>query len=182
MNRVSAAALLITVTLATTHALAAWAPSKAPAVPEASGFVLIPKAAVPPTKLTVYKAVFDATRAADKPTQLLPALDMAGSELNALAVSGVPLRNARFVVVFHGPAMSGLLRDNGYRAKFGVANPNLSVISRLKKAGVNLYVCGQNLAFDGVDPGTLTPDVSIASDALIVLMAYQNRGYALLSF
>jgi intracellular sulfur oxidation DsrE/DsrF family protein len=182
MNRISAAALLIAVTLAATNAFAAWAPSKAPAIPEASGFVLIPKAAVPPTKETVYKAVFDATRAAEKPTQLLPALDMAGSELNALAVSGVPLRNARFVVAFHGPALVGLLRDAGYKSKFGIANPNLAVLSRLKKAGVKLYACGQNLAFDGVDPGTLTPDVSIASDALIVLMTYQNRGYALLSF
>jgi len=43
-----------------------------------------------------------------------------------------------------------------------------------------LFVCGQNLAFAQVDPKILTPSVSVASDASIVLMTYQNRGYALL--
>jgi len=33
-----------------------------------------------------------------------------------------------------------------------------------------------------VDPKTLSPDVAVASDALIVPMRYQNAGYALLSF
>ena len=37
-------------------------------------------------------------------------------------------------------------------------------------------------AFDKTDPKTLSSDVTIASDALIVLMTYQNNGYALMSF
>jgi intracellular sulfur oxidation DsrE/DsrF family protein len=45
-----------------------------------------------------------------------------------------------------------------------------------------MYVCGQNLAFEKIDPTTLAPEVAVASDALIVLMTYQNKGYALLSF
>lgn len=45
-----------------------------------------------------------------------------------------------------------------------------------------MFVCGQNLVSDKIDPKTLSPDVSVASDGLIVLMTYQNRGYALLSF
>ena len=128
------------------------------------------------------RAVFDATRAAEKPTQILPALNMVGSELNALGVSGVPVANAKFVVVFHGPALDGILDNKHYRAKFGVDNPNIDVIAQLKKAGTELFVCGQNLAFDHIDPVTLSPDVTIASDALIVIMTYQNNGYALLSF
>src|SRR4029453_11355258 len=128
------------------------------------------------------RAVFDATRAAEKPTQILPALNMVGSELNALGVSGVPVANAKFVVVFHGPALDGILDNKHYRAKFGMDNPNIDVIAQLKKAGTELFVCGQNLAFDHIDPATLSPDVTIASDALIVIMTYQNNGYALLSF
>jgi intracellular sulfur oxidation DsrE/DsrF family protein len=107
---------------------------------------------------------------------------MVGSELNALGASGVPLRNAQFVVVFHGAAMDGLLDESHYRARHGVGNPNLEVIAQLRRAGVQMFVCGQNLAADGVDPRSLTPDVRIASDALIVLMRYQNDGYAMLSF
>ena len=55
--------------------VAQWPTPKAPVVPEADGFVTIPKTAVPPDKGRVYKAIFDATRAADKPAGLLPALN-----------------------------------------------------------------------------------------------------------
>jgi len=92
------------------------------------------------------------------------------------------MKNAKFVVVFHGRTMDGILDDAHYRAKFGTANPNLAVIRKMKAIGVELYVCGQNLAAEKIDPATLTPDVRVAADALIVLMAYQNRGYAMLSF
>lgn len=161
---------------------AEWPSPQAAAIPEADGYVAIPNAALPPQKTRVYRAVFDATLAADKPTQLLPALNMAGSELNALAAGGVPLKNAKFVVVFHGVAIDGILDEAHYKAKFGVSNPNLKVIAEFKKAGTELFVCGQNLVFANIDPKTLTPDVTVASDALIVLMSYQNDGYALLSF
>jgi intracellular sulfur oxidation DsrE/DsrF family protein len=159
-----------------------WPTPRSPAIPEADGYAVIPDVAHAPGKHDVYRAIFDATRAADPHTAILPALNMAGSELNALAASDVPLENAKFVVVFHGQAVDGLLTDARYHAKYGVDNPNLAVLAALQKAGVELYVCGQQLAADGVDPSTLTPTVKIASDALLVLMTYQNKGYALLSF
>jgi intracellular sulfur oxidation DsrE/DsrF family protein len=176
--------LLVTATIsvAATRAAGEWPPPKAPVVPEADGYVVIPGAALTPQPSSTYHAIFDATRAADKPTGLVPALNMAGSEYNALGVAGTPLRNAKFVVVFHGDAMAGILDDAHYKARFGVANPNLSVIAELKKAGVELFVCGQNLAFEKIDPKTLTPNVTVASDALLVLMTYENKGYALISF
>jgi intracellular sulfur oxidation DsrE/DsrF family protein len=159
-----------------------WPAPSAPVIPEADGYVAIPNVAVPPAKKRVYRAVFDATRAAEKPKELLPALNMAGSELNALGVAGVPMRNAKFAVVFHGAAIDGILNEDRYKAKFGVSNPNLKVLAAMKRAGVELFVCGQNLAFEKIDPKTLCPDVTVASDALIVLITFQNNGYALLSF
>ena len=159
-----------------------WPAPKAMAIPQADGYVEIPNASVMPRPSRTYRAIFNATEAADRPSELLPALNNAGSELNILAGTGVPLRNAKFVVVFHGAALPALLDDAHYRVKFGVANPNLDVIREMKKAGVELYVCGQNLAFAHVDPRTLTPDVKVATDALIVLMHYQNDGYAVLEF
>jgi len=92
------------------------------------------------------------------------------------------LARARFVVVFHGAALDGILDDAHYKARFGVKNPNLKVLEELRHAGVKLFVCGPNLAFAGIDPSTLSPAVTVASDALIVLMTYQNDGYAVLSF
>jgi len=175
--------LLCASTFALAHAAggAHWGKPVAPAVPGASGYFDIPRAAVMPQKTRQYRAVFDATRFAS-PGELVPALDMAGSELNLLQATGVPLAQARFVVVFHGPAVEGILDDAHYRAKHHVGNPNLAVIRDLRKAGVRLFVCGQHLAAADIDPATLTPDVTVASDALIVLMTYQADGYALMSF
>src|SRR6266550_62122 len=75
-------------------AAAQWGQPQSPAVPEADGNVEIPNAALAPRKESTYRAIFDATRAADKPGQLLPALNMAGSELNALAAVAVPVQHA----------------------------------------------------------------------------------------
>ena len=86
------------------------------------------------------------------------------------------------MIVFHGPAVDGILDDAHYRAKYGRPNPNLNVLSELKKTGVAIYVCGQHLAAENIDPKTISPDVTVASDALIVLMEYENNGYALMSF
>jgi intracellular sulfur oxidation DsrE/DsrF family protein len=163
-------------------AFAAWPAPQAPAVSAADGYVVIPGAAVPPDPSRIYRVVWDATRAAEKPSQLLPALNMAGSELNAFEVTGVQAKNVKFVVVFHGDAMDGILNNEQYQAKFGVSNPNLAVLNQMKARGVEFFVCGQNVAFAGIDPATLSPLVKLASDALIVLMSYQNQGYALLSF
>jgi intracellular sulfur oxidation DsrE/DsrF family protein len=159
-----------------------WPQPKSPVVPEADGYVQIPKAALSPSKGSNYRAVFDATRAADRPSQLLPALNMAGSELNALAVAKVPLQVAKFAIVFHGPAVDGILDDAHYKAKFGINNPNLRAIAEMKKQGVEFFVCGQYLAAEKIDAKSLTPDVTLAADALLVLMQYQNKGYALMSF
>ena len=159
-----------------------WTAPKSPAIPQADGYVAIPNVALAPTKESKYQAVWDATRAADKPTQLLPVLNMAGSELNALAAANVPLQNAKFAIVFHGPAVDGILDDAHYKTKFGTENPNLKAIAEMKKQGVEFFVCGQYLAGEKIDPKSLTSDVTVAADALLVLMQYQNKGYALMSF
>ncbi|MDB5199787.1 MAG: sulfur reduction protein DsrE [Chitinophagaceae bacterium] len=162
--------------------LHATAQSDAAVIKEADGFTVIPNVAMPPDKKHVYRAIYDATKAAKQPSDLIPALNMAGSELNGLAVSNIPLTNAKFVIVFHGAAINGILDDEHYKSKFGISNPNLAVLSKLKKAGVKIFVCGQNLLGENIDPKTISKDVSVASDALIVLMTYQNNGYALMSF
>ena len=175
-------ATLLALALAPAIARADWPAAQSPAIPAASGAVFVQGAAVPPLPTRTYKAVVEATLAADKPTAVVPALDMAGSEYNTLAMWKVPLARMKMAVVFHGPAVDGLVKDEGYRDKFGVANPNLPLLAQLKQAGVRVYVCAQHLAASNIDPGALAPEVEVASDALIVLMAYQNDGYALLRY
>jgi len=183
MNTPIFAAVLLLLPGALAHGAGAdWPAPSSPAIPAADGYAVIPHAAVAPSRSHVYKAIFDATQAAADPGKLVPALNMAGSELNALAATAVPMGHAHFAVVFHGAAMSGILRDDAYKARFNVANPNIDTLRKMKAAGVEFFVCGQNLVADNVDPATLLPEVTVASDALIVLMTYQNNGYALLSF
>jgi len=158
------------------------ATTSSPVIKEADGFVILKDAKMQPDKKRVYKAIYDATKAAKDPSQIIPALNMAGSELNALGVCSIPLSNAKFVVVFHGDAINGILDDQHYRTKYGVSNPNLEVLAELKKAGVQLFVCGQNLVAENIDPKIISKNVTIASDALIVLMSYQNDGFALMNF
>jgi len=178
----STALLVLFAPAAVAVAAPKWPAPVAPVVPGASGFVVIPGAAVPPLPLHVYRAVWNATRVATRPGDIVPALDMAGSELNALGAMRIPVANAKFVVVFHDAAIDAVLDDAHYRGKYGVANPNLPVIRDMKKAGTKFFVCGQNVAFAGLDPATFTRDVTVASDALIVLMQYQGEGYALLEY
>jgi len=155
-----------------------WPAAQAPAIPEADAYVDIPKAAIAPDPKFTYKAVFDSTRFPAKPESILPGINGLGGELNDLAVGKVPLAQQKFVLVFHGAAVDGILDDEHYRAKYGIANPNLPVLAKMKKMGVELFVCGQHLAAEKIDPKILTPLVTVASDAYLVLIAYQDRGYA----
>lgn len=153
-----------------------------PVIHDADGFTIIKDAAYQPEKNRIYKAIYDATKMAKDSSQILPALNMAGSELNALQVCSIPLSNAKFVVVFHGAAINGILNNVVYREKYGIDNPNLKTLRELKENGVQLFVCGQNLLGEKIDFKNISPDVKVASDALIVLMTFQNSGYALMSF
>lgn len=159
-----------------------WPKPLAPAIPEADGFVIIPNAAIAPDPKISYRAVFDGTRFAANPKSILPVINAVGGVLNDLMVAQVPKQNREFVVIFHGPAVDGILDDAHYRAKYGIANPNTKVLTALRKMGVSLLVCGQHLAAEHIDPKILSTDVTVASDAYLVLINYQNRRFALMSF
>lgn len=127
----------------------------------------------------VYRAVFDARRGPAKPDDIIPTLNMIGSELNTLAAHGVPRRHAKFVVVFHTSASNeAVLEDAAYRARHGVPNPNLNVIRQLRAAGVGLFVCGQSLLADKVPLSAVTPEVTIVEDGIITIMEHANDGFA----
>ena len=52
----------------------------------------------------------------------------------------------------------------------------------MKKQGVEFFISGQYLAAEKIEPKTLLPEVTVAADALLVLIHYQNNGYALPNF
>jgi intracellular sulfur oxidation DsrE/DsrF family protein len=163
----------------------AWAvdypPAQSPAVPDGTGYVQIPGAEIPIDVSHVYKVIIDGQTAADKPGNLLPALSRASLIVNALSVGHVPMANRKVVVIFHGGAVEGLLKNEGYRAKFGVDNPNLKALAELANAGVAVFVCGQHMANHKLGIDELAPQVKLATAASLVLITFQNEGYATLN-
>ena len=146
-------------------------------------YVAVPHASFLADNRQVYRVVFEARHGADRPDQLAPAVNLAGTELNTLAAHGVRRENADFVIVFHTQPSDEAVLDNAhYRAKYGIDNPNLPVIAALRREGVKLFVCGQELLADGVPLDAVSPEVTIAEDGLVVLMSYGSQGYAHLTF
>jgi intracellular sulfur oxidation DsrE/DsrF family protein len=154
---------------------------QSPAVAAGTGYVEIPGAGVAIDPTHSYKVIVDGLNAAASPKELLPALGRASLIVNALTVGHVPGPNRKVTLIFHGPSVDGLLRNDAYRAKFGVDNPNLKVIEQLAAAGVELFVCGQHMANHKLGMEMLAPGIKLTTAASIVLITYQNNGYAVLA-
>src|SRR5437870_1826701 len=102
-----------------------------PAVPEADGWIVIPHSAMAPDPKLTYRMVFDTRRGADKPDALIPAINLAASELNTFVAAGV--KNYAIAMVFHGSGADDALLDNAhYKAKYGVDNPNLKPLTEMR--------------------------------------------------
>jgi intracellular sulfur oxidation DsrE/DsrF family protein len=55
------------------------------------------------------------------------------------------------------------------------------VIEELRAAGVEIFVCGQHMANHKLGIDQLAPGIKLATAASLVLITYQNQGYAALS-
>jgi intracellular sulfur oxidation DsrE/DsrF family protein len=157
---------------------AAAAPTQA--ITAAGNFHPLPHAAFQPSPGATYKVVFGMSRGSAKPDQVNPALERVARTVNLYAAAGVPLDHLKFVAVAYGPATALVLDDAHYRAKFGVANPNLPVIAQLRKAGVTLAVCGQAVAEHHFQNDWVAKDVEVALSALTTITELEQQGYALM--
>src|ERR1700756_1563491 len=97
------------------------------AIEEARGYWPLPKAAVQPDKTRDFKVIFDATRAAAKPEDVVPAVGEAAALVNALTATGVPAVQRKMAIIFHGATVDAVLGDESYKEKYGIANPNLTL-------------------------------------------------------
>ncbi|WP_266158433.1 DsrE family protein [Dyella silvatica] len=158
-------------------AMAADAPSP---ITAAGAFHPLPQAAYQPDRKATYKVVFSLSKDSGKPGEVNPALERVARTVNLYAASGVPLEQLKFVAVASGPATPLVLDDEHYRAKFGVANPNLPVIAQLRKAGVDIAVCGQAVAENHFQNEWVAKDVTLALSALTTITELQQQGYALM--
>lgn len=139
----------------------------------------LPQAAYQPDHKATYKVVFGLTKGADKPDQVNPSLERVARTVNLYTSAGVPLNHLEFVAIAYGPATELALNDEQYRKLHNVANPNLPVIEQLRKAGVDVAVCGQAVAEHKYQYDWVDSHVTLALSALTTLSMLQQRGYAL---
>jgi intracellular sulfur oxidation DsrE/DsrF family protein len=130
---------------------------------------------------TSLSAVFDVSRSKET-GELNRNLETPARFLNMHGGAGVKPEMMHLAIVVHGPATRDLLTDEAYEKRFGVINPNRALLDALSKAGVEIVLCGQSMAFGGYQSGEFLPQVKVALSAMTALVALQDNGYRLISF
>ncbi|GLQ51559.1 DsrE family protein [Dyella flava] len=150
------------------------------AITAAGAYHPLPHAAYQPDRKATYKVVFALTKASDKPDQINPGIERVARTVNLYVSAGVPLDHLKFVAVAYGQATGLVLDDEHYKAQFGTANPNLAVIRQLRKAGVDVAVCGQAMAEHHYPNEWAAKDVTLSLAALTTITELEQQGYALM--
>ena len=132
---------------------------------------------MPDPNLT-YKVIFDIERGAENVDQLNPGLVTVGRIVNTLAAHGISAEHRKIAVIFHGAATDIVQNNDAFKTRnSGHDNPNIAVLRTMKRAGVDLRVCGQAVQVRKIDPKTIQPEVELDLGAVFTLMNLQLRGY-----
>ena len=138
----------------------------------------VPGAKEVPDKSTEYKVLFDVARAPGKPTDVNPMLETAARYLNTLAKVGVPAEHRKIAIIFHQGGTPAILKNDEFKARNkGQDNPNIAIIQALRKAGVELHVCGQAVLASKIDPKDIQPEIQLDLWALTTIVNLETRGY-----
>jgi intracellular sulfur oxidation DsrE/DsrF family protein len=98
-------------------------------------------------------------------------------ELNLHEANGIPRKNIGAVVVVHADGLYSLLTNEKYKKKYGVDNPNISLIKELQSYGVKMIVCGQAMTYFRLEMQDLVPGLKQALTAQTVLSSYRLKNY-----
>ncbi|HWU67627.1 MAG TPA: hypothetical protein VN046_02020 [Stenotrophobium sp.] len=190
MKHVGTIILMFLLSVAGTAARAAPAPAstndtpagfwQTPAIAGAGRMHPLPHAAYQPQANQIYRIVFAVTKAGGKPDEVSPSLERVARTVNLYASAGVPLDHLKFVAVMAGAATRAALDDAHYRQQFGVGNPDLEVIGKLRAAGVDVAVCGQAIAEHHFRYDWISSQVTLALSALTTISTLEAQGYVLL--
>jgi predicted methyltransferase/intracellular sulfur oxidation DsrE/DsrF family protein len=124
------------------------------------------------------KVVFDATSDAT-PGEVNKALERVARLLNLYGAAGLQAADVKLAIVLHGEATTSVLTDAAYKSRFEIErNPNLPLVRELRKAGVEVFVCGQALNYKGFAVDEVADEVAVAAAALTVIVNKQADGYS----
>jgi intracellular sulfur oxidation DsrE/DsrF family protein len=129
-----------------------------------------------------YKVVWDINVGAAKPVEANALFEVPPRFVNQGAVIGLPRANVQAAVVVHGGAGEELLANDEYKARKGVDNPNIALLSEMSKAGIRIILCGQTMANKKMPKDKLLPFVEIAASAAWAHAVLARQGYTLNPF
>lgn len=150
------------------------------AVPGYAVAVDVPDAHELPDPSLDYKIAWGIGRGAeDHTSEINPTLPAIARYVNTLAKWGVPPTKRQIIVMFHQRShdFDIVLTNDAFKAKYGKDNPNIALISALKKAGVEFRACGQAVVFKEIDAKDVNPDIQIDLWAMTSMMNLQMRGF-----
>ena len=129
---------------------------------------------------TQLRAVFEMRDPPADPSSTNQQLGTMARYLNMHARAGVPWENLRVAAVVHGGASHALLRDEFYREREGVENPNQELLREIIAAGGQVILCGQTAAARNISKEQLLPGVKLALSAMTALVTLQQQGYEII--
>ena len=124
-----------------------------------------------------YRVVWEITEFPNGPGAVNRQLEFVARFLNLHGKAGVPLNMMHLAVVAHGQALKNMLNDEIYEGEFGMQNPNRDLVEKLLAAGVDIYVCGQSMGFQGRTKSQLSPGIKLAPSAMSMMHLLQDQGY-----
>lgn len=129
-----------------------------------------------------YKALFDIMDSPESPDKLNPTIETVARYLNMHAQQGVRPEQLKAVMVVHNKASKDLLRNEHYEKRFGVPNPNSSMLQELMDSGVAVIFCGQSSIAREIPREETLSGVQLALSAMTALISLQDEGYRLIKF
>ncbi|QDT62715.1 DsrE/DsrF-like family protein [Stieleria bergensis] len=147
-----------------------------PKIDELGKVVRLPAAQQQPRPRS--KIVVDLIKGGD-PSKLNPGIEKVARFVNIYAGAGARPAEVDIAVVLHGDATLICLKPDVYTERFKCdENPNAECIKKLRRAGVELFVCGQSLVGKGQHPDEVEANVKVAVSALTSLVNLQANGHA----
>ncbi len=172
--------IILLLILATAARAVASEPATGPVIQDYGPVYYVPETPLSLPNGVRWKAVFDVSATPEEPDKLNHRLETVARYLNMHARAGLRPDQLEVAVVLHGKATKTALSGEAFQERYGHANPDGDIVSRLAAAGVRFFVCGQSAAGFGFRPEELAPDITLSLSALTALVSLQSQGYALI--
>ena len=145
------------------------------------GVIPIENQALPYDPTLDYKVAIDLYGNVKDSTAIHPVILEVARTYNLGIANGIPAEKLKIAGVFHGGITPAIFTDEEYQEKYGIPNPNLPAIQKLKEVGVEFFVCGQSMSFWNYSKDQITPMVPQAMSAKYAFISLDQRGYSYLN-